>query len=203
VKATSLDVDYSRALDVGDNFTFRWLAGLRSVSFEEEIQFDGAAFDSYGYGYSVSQKRHMDSDARGIKVGGRGTFGFTKRFSLEGGLAVSLLQADSKGNSSQAISRVDPNPDLSFTVSESHKADGESDRGQILDLDLRGTWTEGPLTIYLGFWSSSWEGMVRDPNPPRSTVYPTVAGRSRDTVQFTSFDVGLIYRFGARRLAAP
>jgi len=44
---------------------------------------------------------------------------------------------------------------------------------------------------------------VRDPNPPRSTVYPTVAGRSRDTVQFTSFDVGLIYRFGARRLAAP
>ena len=201
VKATSLDIDYSRALDVGDNFTFRWLAGLRSVTFEEEIQFEGAALDYYGYVNSISQKRHMDSDARGIKVGGRGTFGFTKRFSLEGGLAVSLLQADSKGDSSQTISSTDP--DLPAVYSEYNKADGESGRGQILDLDLRGTWTEGPMTVYLGFSSSSWEGLVRDPNPARSSFYPMVAGRSRDTVQFTSFDVGLIYRFGARRLAAP
>ena len=45
VQATSLDVDYSRALDVGSNFTFRWLAGLRSVTFEEELTFDGSATD--------------------------------------------------------------------------------------------------------------------------------------------------------------
>jgi len=203
VQATSLDVDYSRALDVGDNFTFRWLAGLRSVSFEEEVQFDGSATDSYGYGYSITQKRHMDSDAFGVKVGGRGAFGFTKRFTLEGGLALSLLQADAKGDSSQTIDFSNPDPDLSFAVSERNRAEGESGRGQILDLDLRGTWTEGPLSVYLGYSASSWEGLVRDPNPPRSTVYPTVAGRSRDSVSFNNWNVGIIYRFGARRLAAP
>lgn len=201
VQATSLDVDYSRALDVGSNFTFRWLAGLRSVTFEEEVTFEGSASDYYGYGYSITQKRHMDSSAFGVKVGGRGTFGFTKRFSLEGGLAVSLLRADIKGDSRQTITSTDPYDP--FTTSWRNEADGDSGRGQILDLDLRGTWTEGPLSIYLGYTASSWEGLVRDPNPPRSTFYPLIAGRSRDSVSFDGFNVGIIYRFGARRLAAP
>ena len=201
VQATSLDVDYSRALDVGSNFTFRWLAGLRSVTFEEEVTFEGSATDSYGYGYSITQKRHVDSSAFGVKVGGRGSFGFTKRFSLEGGLAVSLLQANVKGDSRQTIDFSDPvDP---FTVSWQNRADVDSGRGQILDLDLKGIWTEGPLSVYLGYSASSWEGLVRDPNPPRSTVYPLIAGRGRDSVSFTGFNVGIIYRFGARRLAAP
>jgi len=212
IKATSLEVDYSRALDVGDNFTFRWLAGLRSVTFEEEVQFDGSTsvyiyggyYGAYYATSEISQKRHMDSDAFGIKVGGRGTFGFTRRFSLEGGAALSLLTADIKGNSSQAVSYVDPlSPAASFSFTESNRAEGESGRGQILDLDLRGIWTEGPLSIYLGYSASSWEGLVRDPNPPRSHYFPFAAGRARDSVSFTSFDVGIIYRFGARRLAAP
>ena len=207
VQAASLDVDYSRALDVGSNFTFRWLAGLRSVTFEEEVTFEGSATDYYGFTYSITQKRHVDSSAFGVKVGGRGSFGFTKRFSLEGGVAVSLLQANIKGDSRQTIASdkvilTDP-PVPPLSVSWLNRADGDSGRGQILDLDLKGIWTEGPLSVYLGYSASSWEGLVRDPNPPRSTVYPLISGRSRDSVSFNGFNVGIIYRFGARRLAAP
>ena len=44
---------------------------------------------------------------------------------------------------------------------------------------------------------------MRDPNPPRSTLYPSIAGRGRDSVSFSGINVGIVYRFGARRLAAP
>jgi major outer membrane protein len=196
VQASSIDVDYSRPVDAGENFTFRWLAGLRSVTFEEEVKFSGAG--SYGgFDYNIQQKRHMNSDARGLKVGGRGVFRFTERFSMEGGVAVSLLRSDVKGDSSQSIAGT------STTVSERNRAEDNSGRGQILDLDLRGVWTEGPLSIYLGFSSSSWNGLVQDPNPPRSPSFPMTSGGGRDSVSFDSFDVGVIYRFGARRLAAP
>ena len=143
----------------------------------------------------------MDSSAFGVKVGGRGSFGFTKRFSLEGGLAVSLLLADIEGDSSQAV--VSNHPTTPLDLSWVSRAEGESDRGQILDLDLKATWTEGPLSVYLGYSASSWEGLVRDPNPPRSTLYPSIAGRGRDSVSFSGINVGIVYRFGARRLAAP
>ena len=199
LKASSLDVDYSRAIDAGENFTLRWLAGLRTVTFEEEVKFDGSDTDYYGYGTSIQQRRHVDSDAFGVKVGGRGTFGFTKRFSMEGGASISLLRADVKGDSEQTIiDSITP-----FTGSERNRGEDSSGRGQILDLEIRGIWTEGPLSIYLGYSASSWEGLVRDPNPPRTSFFPLAAGRSRDTVSFDSFNVGAIYRFGGRRLAAP
>ncbi len=201
VQASSLDVDYSRALDVGGNFTFRWLAGLRTVTFEEEVTFRGTVPDYYGYDYSISQKRHIDSTAFGVKVGGTGSFGFTKRFSLEGGAALSLLQARIKGDSRQTIASSDPYDP--FSVSWRNYGKEDSGHGRILDLDLRGVWTEGPLSVFLGYSASSWEGLVRDSNPPRSPFYPLVAGRSRDSVSFSGFNVGVIYRFGARRLAAP
>jgi hypothetical protein len=198
VKASTLDVDYSRALDVGERFTFRWLAGLRTASFEEDrsLDVDGA---TAGYDYAVRQTRHFDSDAFGVKVGGRGSFGFTEHFGMEGGLAVSLLQADSKGNSFQSIT------ELSGPVTSSERNRGEDDSalGKIIDVDLRGTWTSGALSVYIGYSASSWEGFVQDPNPPRSPVFPIIAGRSRDSVSFNSLNAGIIFRFGSQRLAAP
>lgn len=198
VKASTLDVDYSRALDVGEKFTFRWLAGLRTASFEEErsLDVDGAYG---GYSYSIRQTRHVDSDAFGVKVGGRGTFGFTEHFGMEGGLAVSLLQADSKGDSFQSVT------DLSgpTTSSERNRGEDDSGTGKIIDLDLRGTWTSGALTVYIGYSASSWEGFVEDPNPPRTSFFPIASARSRDSVSFDSLNAGIIFRFGSQHLAAP
>jgi hypothetical protein len=199
LKASTLDVDYSRALDVGEKFTFRWLAGLRTASFEEDRSLDLDGVDTYGYYYSVRQTRHLDSDAFGVKVGGRGTFGFTEHFGMEGGLAVSLLQADSKGNSFQGITELSG----PTTSSERNRGEDDSALGKIIDLDLRGTWTSGMLTVYIGYSASSWEGFVRDPNPPRTSFFPLASGRSRDSVSFNSLNAGVIFRFGSQRLAAP
>jgi major outer membrane protein len=198
VKASTLDVDYSRALDVGEKFTFRWLAGLRTASFEEERSLDADGSGTY-YDYSIRQTRHVDSDAFGVKVGGRGTFGFTEHFGMEGGLAVSLLQADAKGNSFQSIT------DLSGPVTSSERNRGEDDSalGKIIDVDLRGTWTSGALSVYIGYSASSWEGFVQDPNPPRTSFFPLASGRSRDSVSFNSLNAGIVFRFGSQRLAAP
>jgi Legionella pneumophila major outer membrane protein precursor len=192
INADTVDVDYSRAMDVGDNFSFRWLAGLRTATFKEDVKFSGADAT-----YFVKQYRQMNSDAFGLKVGGRGTFGFTRLFSLEGGVALSLLQTDVKGHSSQSITG-------SFaTATEDNRAEDKNGRGQILDVDLKGVWTEGPVSIYLGYSVSSWDGMARDPNPPRTQGTPLTPGGNRDSVSFDSFNVGVIYRFGARGLAPP
>jgi hypothetical protein len=196
VNARTVDVEYSRAADVGENFTFRWLMGLRTANFQEEVDFTGSAAGNGGVTYVVKQRRHMDSDARGFKVGGRGTYGFTRRFSLEGGIALSLMQADIKGDSGQTIT-------TTSTVSEHSRGEDSSGQGQILDLDLKGIWIEGPISIYMGYSASSWQGLVRDPNPPRSPFYPILPGGGRDSVTFNSFNVGVIYRFNSARTSAP
>ncbi len=204
VKASTVDLEYTRALDVGENFTFRWLAGLRTADFEEgrTVELQGAYA---GKPMTIQQNGHMDSKARGIKVGGRGIYGFTKHQSLEGGLAFSLLQGDSKGDSSQTF-RVFDAADLTApptVYSEAQRAEDKSGQGQILDLDLKYVWTADALSVYLGYSYSAWEGLVRDPNLPRTTYFSVTGAGGRDTVIFSGFDVGIIYRFGARRLAAP
>lgn len=185
VKATTFDLDYVRPVAVGEKTTLKWLAGLRVASFEEERTFTG---DDAGY-YDLAQSRSFDSDTYGVRVGAGATFEFTRHFSLEAGVAASLMQGSSQGEAAAQV--IDPNGVLLFE--ETNKGGDDNLRGHILDLEVMAVFPVGPVDLVAGYRASSWEGLVEDPaiNAPLSTTDP-----SRDSVSFNAWLVGLKWRIG-------
>jgi hypothetical protein len=203
VEATLIDLDYIRPMDAGESFTVRWLAGLRVASFEEEQTFAGT--DTF-YSLITSSKR-IEADGFGIKAGATAVYDFTPNFSVEGGVAASLLQAKTKAEAD--VFQTDLTG-LFFptTIGETIRDEDDFVRGHILDLDLRAVWSAGPIDVYAGYTVSSWEGIVRDPLPPRSSGFPFPSGLpsgadSRDGISFNSVQVGIRWRIPARGLAGP
>jgi len=183
IKASVIDVDYFRAVDVGERFTIKWLAGLRSASYEEDLGFNGS--DSIGNYYIES--KHIESDAFGVKVGAVLSFGFTDRFALQGKMAFSFLQGDVQSerteNASGTLDQV--------TV------DTDNIRGEIRDYDLRGVWMWENLDVYLGYGGQTWDGLVADPLGSGSCCsVSTYQSSTRDSIAFNSLHAGIVLRFG-------
>ena len=192
VKAKTLDLDYTRSAEVGERFSLRWLAGLRTARYEEKQSYQG--FDG---AYTYLQSKNWDADARGIRVGAGGTFDFTQHFSLQAGLAYSALLGKTAGKSSQTF--VNGGITCSFPPCTDTKVGGDHRlRGAILDLELKGIWSAGPVDISLGFMSSNWSGFVQDP-VPASAFLLNPEGSSNDSLGFASFEVGLLWRVGGSR----
>lgn len=192
VKANTIDLEYSRPMEAGDHFTVTWLAGLRSVTFEEDLAFDGA--DAYpGYPTRYVQTRHIESDGVGLKVGAIFDFGFSKRFSLQGRLAFSFLQGSSDAVTTQdayAIGNPVPNSDI-LTVSQ------DNIRGEIRDYDVRAVWSWKTVDFYIGYGGSTWDGLVKDPTGDMVNFPATKAdGFDRDSMSFNSAHAGLVFRLG-------
>jgi len=201
VKASTADLDYTRSIEVGDNFKLRWLAGLRVASYEEEQAFAGTDGT-----YSYFQDKRIDADALGLRVGATGVFDFTEHFRLEGGMSVSFLQGNTKGKASEAsdstffcIGGVAP-------CSETLEGEDEYVRGEIRDLDLRAVWGAGPVDVSIGYSASFWDGLVKDPVPANGASGFSFAGEgpSRDGISFNSLHVGILWKFGGGRfVGAP
>lgn len=183
VKANVIDFDYFRAMDVGERFTVKWLAGLRTASFEEDLGFDGS--DSYGDYYI--ETKHLESSAFGIKVGAVLSFGFTDRFALQGKMAFSFLQGDTESQRTINAS--------GFT--DQVTTDADNIRGEIRDYDLRGVWMWENLDIYLGYGGQTWDGLVSDPLGSGSCCSAsTFQTSTRDSIGFNSLHAGVVFRFG-------
>jgi len=184
VKANVIDVDYFRAMDIGERFTVKWLAGLRTASFEEDLGFNGS--DTSGAYYIES--KHIESDAFGIKVGAVPSFGFTDRFALQGKMAFSFLQGDT-----EAVKTITSGIAGSDRVS----ADADNVRGEIRDYDLRAVWMWENLDVYLGYGGQTWDGLVSDPLGSGSCCSVSTYNTStRDSIGFDSLHAGIVFRFG-------
>ena len=192
VKANKLDLEYSRPMEAGEHFTVTWLAGLRSVTWEEDLKFDGA--DAYpGYPTRYVQTRHIKSDGVGLKVGAVFDFGMTKHFSLQGRMAFSFLQGTSEATTTQdayALGNPVPNSDI-LTVSQDHVS------GEVRDYDLRAVWSWKTVDFYVGYGGSTWEGLVKDPTGDMVNFPATKAdGLDRSSMSFDSAHVGVVFRLG-------
>jgi len=190
VKASTWDLDYSRTMDIASKFSLQWLGGLRTASFEEQQSFSG--FDGY---YTYTQARSWSADALGIRVGAAGIFQFSEHFGMQAGVSWSQMMADTEGQSSQTFVSggfsCGAPPCTEINVGEDNNL-----HGSIVDLDLKGVWSAGPVDITLGFTSSSWNGFVKNPVPANGFLFTSESGTD-DSVGFSSFEVGLIWRIGA------
>jgi major outer membrane protein len=197
VTASTWDLDYSRSIELKDRFHLSWLAGLRTASYTEDQSFEG--FDGY---YTYQQSKSFDANAFGFRVGAGGEFGFTEHFSLSTSLAYSALLASTDGEASQTF------VDGAFACgappcTEIRTGEDDDIGGSILDLELKGVWSAGPVDISLGLTNSKWSGFVRDPVPATGDLWVSESG-SNDSVSFTSFEVGLIWRIGgSHRITSP
>ena len=192
VKASTWDLDYSRSIDVGGRFHLNWLAGLRTASYSEDQSFEG--FDGT---YTYRQSKSFNADAFGFRVGAGGEFGFTEHFSLSTSLAYSALLASTEGKASQTF--VDGTAFCTAPPCTEIRTGEEDDiGGSILDLELKGVWSAGAVDVLLGFSNSRWNGLVRDPVPATGALWTSESG-SNDSVSFTSFEVGVLWRFGGGR----
>ncbi len=189
IKASTWDLDYADALHISEHFDLRWLAGLRTASFEE-----GQSFQGTDELYTYVQEKSLDVDAIGIRVGAGADFRLTPHFSLRAGLAYSSLIGSSEGKASQNF--------VELGLSESRTGKDDQFSGSILDLELRGVWSAGPVDISLGLTSSQWNGFSRDPVP--ATGFLGVGESStNDSFSFASFEVGLLWRFGRQSYTSP
>ncbi len=188
VRASTWDLDYSRSIEVGDRFHLNWLAGLRSASYSEDQSFEG--FDGT---YTYQQSKSFDADAFGFRVGAGGNFGFSEHFSLSTLLAYSALLASTEGEASQTFVGT---ISCGTPCTEIRTGEDGDIGGSILDLELKGVWSAGPVDILLGFTSSRWDGFVRDPVPATGDLWVSESG-SNDSISFNSFEVGLVWRIGA------
>jgi hypothetical protein len=190
IQATTLDLDYTKTAEVGERFHLQWLAGLRTAHYEEETGWEG--FNGY---YSYRQDRQFESDALGIRVGAAGILQVIEHFGLKGGLALSLLQADTTGRASQTF--------VDLGLQETAFGEDHNQRGQIQELEVSGVWSAGPVNISLGISNADWQGLVKDPVPVAGFLGVSETS-TRDSIGFTSFVVGVKWSIGAGRgVSAP
>jgi len=183
VKASTIDLEYSRPMQAGERVTINWIAGLRSVTFEEDLGFSGN--DTSGYYYI--QNRHIESDAYGIKVGALFDFGITQHFSLQGMMAFSFLQGNTDAVTTQ---------NAAGTL-DSLTANNDNIRGEIRDYDLRAMWSWKSFDAYFGYGGSTWDGLVADPTGEMVNFPVTKSdGQDRSSIGFNSFHAGVVFRFG-------
>jgi hypothetical protein len=190
VKAHTLDLDYSRDAEVSSRFHLNWLAGLRVASYQEERSFE--AFDGT---YLYLQDKSWDADAWGIRVGAGGTLNLTEHFGLRGSLAYSALLGSTEGEASQTF--VNGGLTCGFPPCKDIRT-GKDDNlhGNIVDLELKGVWSAGPVDVSLGFASSTWSGFVGDPVPAQAfRLVPE--SPSNESIGFDRFEVGVLWRIGS------
>lgn len=182
VQASTIDIDYFRPMQAGERLTIKWIAGLRSATFEEDRTFDG--IDAYGVYYS--QAKHIESDAFGVKLGAKAIFGFTDRFSLQGGMAFSFLQA-----STDAMATQNANGTLDSLTSSDDNL-----RGEIRDYDLRAVWSWDHFDFWVGYGGQTWDGLVSDPINGSCCGASGADSTQRDNVSFNMAHAGVAFRFG-------
>ena len=80
--------------------------------------------------------------------------------------------------------------DSDFQVPTFTREEVDSVRGEIRDFHLRAVWTFARSDFYIGYSSSVWSDLVRDP------VGTSFRGAERDDISFDSLNAGVRFRFG-------
>lgn len=192
VKASIIDVDYYRPMQVGEKTTIKWIAGLRSASWEEDQNFAGKGASIYGIDpYYIDQTKHISSDAFGVKLGANLIFGFTEHFSLQGTMAFSFLQGSNDATTTNQTS------DGTNKLFDQVSFKDDNIRGEIRDFDVRGAWDWDRYGFWVGYGGQTWDGLVADPTGEQTCCFATQTSHSsRDSIAFNSLHIGAIFRFG-------
>ena len=190
ITATTVDLDYARAVTQGRRFRLSWIAGLRFAGYEESREFEGD--DTL---IEIRQEKVLNSDAYGVRAGAEAEYAFGRTFTLTGKLTLSLLQSKTTADAGQEIF---DSAGGTLLVSETSTIDTDSRHGTILDMGMSGVWRLGQADVVLGLELAQWSGLVEDPIPAEE------AG-SRDSISFTSVYFGVRYWFKerARTSVAP
>jgi len=193
LEARTIDVLWSRRLDLGGDFALNVSAGLRSATFEETLtgsydQVDGFDPDS---GPMLADKS-SESQMVGLRFAGQGVYVFSDRWSISGSLGFSFLDGEIEASSTLTpTGTVGGVGVLPNTVTI--KDDGRS--GSIVDADIVVAWqsASGTIRVYGGWEQSIWDGVVTDlvRNFP-GTIAPL---RDRDSITFSGYKLGLGFRF--------
>jgi len=185
VKASTIDVDYLREIVTGRKASLLWLAGLRIASWEEDQGFEGHDGIS-----DYFQEKHFESDGAGLRLGAAAEFRFTEHFGMTSSLVFSFLHADTEGESSQTFAIGAPPTDV-------RQASDDNLKGEMRDFDIKGVWTYGRMSYWVGYEAYEWDGMVADPVPPNDGLFlGGSASRGRDSVGFNSLHAGVAFKFG-------
>src|SRR5262245_44543612 len=184
VKARAWDLDYIRQKPMSSTFSLKWLAGLCAARYQEALAFSG----NDGTNTFLQEKR-FTSEGIGMRVGVAGVFNLTPRFSLEGGMAFSFLQADTEGLATATFP--------SGAIQTFHSEDDHL-RGNLQEYGLRAVWNSGPVDYFLGFSDYAWTGLPTDPVPAggccSGSLFPS--SRGRESVSFDALHAGVLVRFG-------
>jgi hypothetical protein len=185
VKARTYDLDYVRPMLYGDKLTLRWLAGLRYATYEENRD-----VEAIGSTVTYFQSKHIESHGTGIRFGLTAHFIFSGHFALDGGMTFSSLRSSAEAEALQ----------IRDTFLDTLETRDDSVKGQMLDVGLRVVWSYAKLDYYVGYSSSTWDGLVADPlagaNGASSGPASTPADRTRDSISFDSVHAGIVWRFG-------
>jgi hypothetical protein len=190
----------------GEKLTIRWVAGLRSASWEEDQTFNGTsnyyvgdpAYTNYP-NYNYDQSKHIESDAFGVKVGLDLKFGFTQHFSLAGGMAFSFLQGSNDAEMNQTQTFYSGGLPVTTYVDQIKSSDNNI-RGEIRDVDVRALWEYNNLGFWVGYGGQTWSGLVADPSGEEPCCSATrTAHSSRDSVAFNSIHAGVAFKFGGKK----
>jgi hypothetical protein len=182
ITARTADLAWGRSHELSEGFTLDWSLGARYAKFEE------THLGEYRDGTFVfAAAKGLEGEMVGARIALRGAWRFGV-FSVNGGMGWSFLDGEIA-----AASSLSPTPS-SYAASGASLTD-DSRSGSIRDIDASIVWhaVDDRVTVWLGWEQAEWEDIAADVlrNFP-GTVVPL---RDRDAVNFSSFKLGVGFRF--------
>ncbi len=185
VEATTTDIDYIRPVSIGDKFAINWLVGIRMAEYDEtqSVLTTGALVGPF------LETKTIEADAFGFRFGATAVMGIGENFAIEGGMAISFLQAETEGVAQKTVG---------FGGTEFKFAEDDNVRGEIREYHVRAVWSAGPVDCYLGYQVADWDGLVVDPLPAfgDDIIFEGPTNRGRESISFNSVSGGIRWAFG-------
>lgn len=184
VTGTTADLNWKRSAELSDAFQMEWSVGLRYANFEETTV--GRYAGLGGGTYDVSKSN--EGDMVGVKLGVRGSYRLSDRFSVSSHLGFSMLDGENSAASSLTLAG-----QTSPASSSSLTDDGRS--GTIRDFDVALNWhlSGDRARVWFGWEQSTWERIASD--LVRNFAGTSVPLRDRDDVSFSGYKLGVAFRF--------
>lgn len=181
ISAMTVDAAWGRTHAASRRIDLDWSAGLRYANYEEEA--GGFYFD----GQPLDASKSNEGEMIGARLALRGTYRLTY-LSFGAGVGFSFL--DGELTASSGLKRASVSQQEGFAEL---KDDGRS--GQIREFDIVASWhgANDRVRISLGWEQSTWEGIADD--LMRNLPGTVVTLRDRDSVVFSGYKLGLLFRF--------
>ena len=189
VEARTADLAWGHNVSISEEFSMDLTVGLRFADFKETMDGSYGEVDEFDLGTGpVLASKSNQGEMFGLRLAARGSYRFSRSFSLTASLGFSMLDGELTASSSLIPQgTVGGDPILPNAISV--KDDGRS--GSIVDVDVALVWNSSSETVkvWLGWEQSTWEGIATDlvRNFP-GTIAPL---RDRDAVVFSGYKLGV------------